>query len=121
MTNVDRDNPFALLSERPVRNEPTPREEPAEREQVAEREPARQSAASPTPAAMERSRRKPGRPRVDRPNRMTVWASNETYAWIQRLEHTPRTDGRYFTSQAELVEQLLRVAKRAIDDGSAAL
>lgn len=115
MNNVDRDNPFALLSERRVRKEPTPREE------FAERELRRQPVAPPTRPAIERTPRKLGRPRVDRPNRMTVWASDETYAWIQRLEHTPRADGRYFASQTELVEQLLRVAKGALDDGSAAL
>jgi hypothetical protein len=58
-----------------------------------------------------------GRPKEGRPKRVVAFTSDELYAWIERLEHTPRPDGSYFSSQAAVVNRLLEIAKKTLDLG----
>lgn len=98
---MDPSNPFKGL-----RDKTTPAKPPRIEESTNE--------VAPPPKIPPREKRV-GRPKGGRPKRVVAFTSDELYAWIEHLEHTPRPDGSYFPSQAAVLNRLLEIAKKTLD------
>jgi hypothetical protein len=100
---MNPNNPFAGLKNKAVPIKPSHAGEDVDEAALPSKAPPRESRV--------------GRPKEGRPKRVVAFTSDELYAWIERLEHTPRPDGSYFSSQAAVVNRLLEIAKKTLDIG----
>lgn len=68
----------------------------------------------PTPAAQPQAK-KPGRKNAGRPHPLQVYVDDEVDEFINAAFRTRRADGKYWSSKAELVNELLNIVRKEVN------